>query len=373
MMRLFAACVLCAICATAAPRWEMQYFLDADDKELVLTDLCFPSAQRGLAAGWIVRGRRQQPVVVVTSNGGANWVELPASEPARSLFCLDETACWMVTPKGIWFSDETGRSWRKVKRESALLSVYFLTRERGWALGARKKVLETRDGGKTWTKLGAAEALRMSPERAVFHSMTFLTAKNGLLTARSEPVVMDDIPAWMDPDASLRRERPTLTAVLETRDGGNTWTGDTTSMFGRISNLSAVPGGKQALGLIEFERVFAFPSEVYRFDTASGKQARILRRKDLAVTDIGVGLDGTAVAAGFEPTGALVRSPVPGKVRVYESSAPFDQWIDHDADYRAVAHRVHLAVVDRDNMWIATDTGMILKLNREPHSGAAGN
>jgi hypothetical protein len=31
-------------------------------------------------------------------------------------------------------------------------------------------------------------------------------------------------------------------------------------------------------------------------------------------------------------------------------------------DYRAVANRVTLAVVDAKNMWLATDSGMILKL-----------
>jgi hypothetical protein len=31
-------------------------------------------------------------------------------------------------------------------------------------------------------------------------------------------------------------------------------------------------------------------------------------------------------------------------------------------DYRATANRVWLAVVDAENMWLATDGGMILKL-----------
>jgi hypothetical protein len=52
---------------------------------------------------------------------------------------------------------------------------------------------------------------------------------------------------------------------------------------------------------------------------------------------------------------------VPGKVRVM-ASTDYIQWKAMDVDYRAEAHRTILAAVDEDNMWIATDMGMILKL-----------
>ena len=36
-----------------------------------------------------------------------------------------------------------------------------------------------------------------------------------------------------------------------------------------------------------------------------------------------------------------------------------------EVDYRAVAHRAILAAPDAANLWVATDTGMILQLVRE--------
>jgi hypothetical protein len=36
-----------------------------------------------------------------------------------------------------------------------------------------------------------------------------------------------------------------------------------------------------------------------------------------------------------------------------------------DVDYRAVARRARLAASDPGNVWVATDTGMILKLAAE--------
>jgi hypothetical protein len=40
-------------------------------------------------------------------------------------------------------------------------------------------------------------------------------------------------------------------------------------------------------------------------------------------------------------------------------------WTNMDVDYRAVARRVVVAAHDQANVWLATDTGMILKLTRD--------
>ena len=39
--------------ALRAERWKLQYFYDEAHTQLQLTDLAFPSAQRGVAVGWI--------------------------------------------------------------------------------------------------------------------------------------------------------------------------------------------------------------------------------------------------------------------------------------------------------------------------------
>ena len=56
-----------------------------------------------------------------------------------------------------------------------------------------------------------------------------------------------------------------------------------------------------------------------------------------------------------------LRHVVPGKVQVLKST-DLNSWIEMPVDYRATANRTLLAVVDDEHMWMATDTGMILKL-----------
>jgi hypothetical protein len=46
-------------------------------------------------------------------------------------------------------------------------------------------------------------------------------------------------------------------------------------------------------------------------------------------------------------------------------SADLDHWEQIPVDYRAVANRVIASAVDEQNIWIATDAGMILKLGLE--------
>jgi hypothetical protein len=56
-----------------------------------------------------------------------------------------------------------------------------------------------------------------------------------------------------------------------------------------------------------------------------------------------------------------MKNVVPGKVQVLRTS-DFSVWTEMAVDYKAVANRAMLAVVDERNLWLATDNGMILKL-----------
>ena len=58
-----------------------------------------------------------------------------------------------------------------------------------------------------------------------------------------------------------------------------------------------------------------------------------------------------------------IRDAIPSKVHVlrHAISPRGRRW---RCDYKAVAHAVVMAAADEDNIWIATDSGMILKLGQ---------
>ncbi|MGH9626928.1 MAG: WD40/YVTN/BNR-like repeat-containing protein, partial [Bryobacteraceae bacterium] len=167
-MRL-ASLVLITCLAQAEDRWVLQFFHDKDDSQLSLNDIAFATPERGVAVGYLTEKERVKPVAVVTSDGGAQWSIVPTKEIGVSVFFFDVTSGWMVTEEGIWFTDEAGRSWRKLHDQRGLQGVYFTTRERGWAVGARKTILETRDAGKTWTRLKAANDPKTSGEYTTYN------------------------------------------------------------------------------------------------------------------------------------------------------------------------------------------------------------
>ncbi len=355
---------LLAASAFAEPQWKARYFYDEDDTSLAIVDLKFSSPRRGIAAGVITGSNDSiKPVVIVTSDGGEHWTVQPLKEAARSLFFLDDSLGWMVTERGIWKTEESGRSWRKLKAPSGIVRVYFADREQGWAVGQRKAGYTTSDGGATWEKLQAAASPKSSSEFTTYTWIEFATKQVGMIAGSSRPPrrLGQRLPDWIDPEAAVRRrEWPSLTVTLDTRDGGKTWTPSTGSIFGDLTRIRLTPDG-WGVGLFEYFDEFTWPSEIFSLDWKTGKSERVLRLKDRAITDIIIAPSGMVYAAGTEMTGRIRQTPVPGKVKMLRSKDR-KAWEPLEVDYRAVGRRVTLAIAGEDNVWAATDTGMILKL-----------
>ena len=95
-------------------------------------------------------------------------------------------------------------------------------------------------------------------------------------------------------------------------------------------------------------------------DLKSGQGASVYADKLRAVTDIALIRSGPAYLAASEVAGRI-RAPIPGRLRMLVSE-DLKLWREMEVDYRANARRSVLAAVDANNVWVATDTGMILKL-----------
>jgi Photosynthesis system II assembly factor YCF48/BNR/Asp-box repeat len=360
---------LLAVCAASAvaQRWQVQYFYDQDRAHLQIVDLQFPSSTRGIAVGAIVDPKHSpQPTSVLTTDGGAHWQMVPLKEQPISLFFLNENVGWLVTAKGLWKTTEMGKNWTKLpKAPGEIYRVCFTDETHGWGVGPKKTVLETQDGGQNWKPLAMAA---QQPGDAHFSSYTwivFATPQLGLITGWNIPpraISYRERPEWIDPQAALRRrDPPHLSYNLYTRDGGKTWQHNSTSLFGTVTRIRMGSKG-DGLGLIEYGPGFRFPSEAYALDWTSGKSRSVYHDTKFAISDIWMTPDGTAYLAGNVPHGEL-GGIIPGKVRVL-TSKDLAKWEPMDVDYRAEAIRTMLAAPDADNLWMATDTGMILKLKK---------
>jgi hypothetical protein len=347
----------------AEPHWDIQYNYRQVDSALSINDFLFTSETRGIVCGFTTDRRgKENPLVLTTRDGGAHWTETPVKEAGLSMFFLDDSIGWMVTDKGIWETAESGRSWTKLKAApSGLLRVWFLDKNHGYAAGLEKRVFETTNGGDTWTLLPIAVEAQGDATYTTYGEIAF-SGNNGIISGWNIPPRRGG-PDWMETErVGKRPQLPNLTILLQTTDAGKTWTKSEASVFGQVTRISMAPHGI-ALGLIEYRDEFEYPSEVYRVNTRlNGSSDSVFRDKTRAITDVRTFAGSNrGLIAGFETEGTIYRGPVPGKLKVLTSD-DLENWQEMRVDYRAVAHRAMIAGPDENHLWIATDTGMILKL-----------
>jgi photosystem II stability/assembly factor-like uncharacterized protein len=375
-LALSLAILICSVprAFAAGPRLVMQYFYDQDKSELHLIDLKFPSAQHGMAAGIVTEGKRSEPTLLITTDGGAHWSlsplkNLSSKDAPLSLYFVDESQGWMVTERGLWFTSDFGRAWSKTGDiPKGIAKVWFLTNMHGWAIGINKQVIETTDGGKSWTPLEAAKQTPGATVSTVFSAAVFLR-NHGIITGWNKPRDFYAHPEWQAPDSRSSGELPGTTIFLETPDGGKTWSSSSGSMFGQLTAVALSLNGT-SLALFEFssrmdtKMVHLPPSEVHRMSLEKGVPDRVFRDEDVQITDVALTTQGTPYLAGRGMVGVVRDNPIPGKLKVMTSS-DFTKWTEIPADYRAEAHRAYLAIAEDRDVWVATDTGMILKVQND--------
>jgi hypothetical protein len=244
-----------------------------------------------------------------------------------------------------------------------MFRVHFASESHGWLVGPKKTALETNDGGKTWAPLAAAKAEESeNPRYTSYNWITFSAPNDGLITGWNIPPLTygPPLPSWIDPEASLRRrDAPHVGYALSTSDGGATWVPSSSPSFGTISRVRLSGPGK-GMEVVQYPESFRYPSEILEFDTHEAINRTLFRDSRFNITDIWLASDGAVYLAGTIVRGRL-RGVIPERVRVLTSKDRHN-WTMVPVDYRAEATTTMLTSSGDDQLWMATDTGMILKL-----------
>ena len=262
----------------------------------------------------------------------------------------------MSADSGIWQTPDGGKSWRKQSEVSGVAKLWFLSEKRGFAIGDRQLMKETKDAGETWTDVKAAREIAGAPKNVRFTAIAF-DGRNGVVAGMSEPSrPAAEQPAWVDPgEAAGRRLWPTLSIGVRTKDAGETWVAQTAPVFGTTIRMRIM--GNVGMSVVRYGESFEVPSEVYAIN-AAGKVQSAFKQKNRIVTDAGW-LGSEAVIVAVEPPGKMNQLPFPGKVKVLKS-LDMGTWTEMDVSYKAFGGNAMLSVVSESHAWIATDAGMIL-------------
>ncbi len=380
---LFGAILLALpVCAQS---WDLRYFYDDVDERLFFVDLAFPSVQRGIGVGLIVddqAGEQKDPVAVVSSDGGRTWDRFQLDDYPVSLFFLDDSVGWMVGEKGLWKTLESGRSWKRISKHGRgeIREVWFFDEEHGFAVGEEARVLETHDGGENWAPVMLPEEL---PKETLFSEIVF-SGRQGMIIGHVGGAPELRRPVWIFPELFDALPRvPRKTVELRTSNGGVTWTVSRADLSGSVrevalgiedQNSDVVARARErgpraqadSLVLINYDRPNRAPSAVVHVDIDAPDQTSAFMEPHRLFTSVRLfppqaGGGPRGFIAGVEPPGEVPVLPVPGRVIAYQS-ADLTNWEPVEVDYRADAHSVVLAGSSPENLWMATDTGMILQL-----------
>src|SRR5260370_18258487 len=169
---MFAGALTALISARSekSAQWRVLYFYDELQSSLVINDFKFMTAERGIAAGFLMDRKGKIKATAITSNdGGAHWTLVPLKEVPLSVFFLDENRGWMVGDKFVWSSPDGGRTWIKLSQLDDAVRVYSANQDHGWAVGEQKTVYETADGRQTWHPLPAAATPHSTPRPPAPH------------------------------------------------------------------------------------------------------------------------------------------------------------------------------------------------------------
>jgi len=341
--------------------WKLDYFYDKDRSNLNVADAVFVSPTKGVLIGAIEEKQKQRAVVGLSSDAGKNWTFETLKEFPVALFFINETTGWMATQKSIQATSDGGRTWKRLNPLGGMKRLYFLDAKRGFAVGSPKAAFETRDGGDSWVPLEAAQKPSSNPDYTSYESIDFAEKKVGVIFGSSYPQrSKSPVPEWVDPQrAASVRQVPTLTILLSTVDGGETWVPSTAPLFGHpISTVISKLGF--GLTVFRYDNQFEVPSEVYRNDfKANGKLFSVFREKNRLVTDAYIREDGTSFLAAVEPPGAAPVVPIPVKIKMLVAGDG-KTFTETKVDYRATARNVIFCAFG-NTLWAFTDTGMLLR------------
>lgn len=350
--------------AFAKGQWRIKYFYDKDRESLELGSLHFSSPLRGIATAVKYKdGDPKDYLCLRTTDGGKTWLETDIGRRPYSLFVLDDANAWIVCDNRLLYSDEGGARWERIKLpDRKMLRVHFQSPTRGWAFGIGNVFHETNDGGRSWKPVKESEDLKLNSDNTLLSWLEFVTPNQGMMagTSRRRMGWNSYLPEWMVPERTTRRRLlPGVIFTLVTNDGGATWKPVTTSAFGDLMKVRM--RGVRGLSLIAYDDGFDWPSEVSAMDLHAGSSKPIFRQRQINVTDIALVGEAGILLAGIEAPGRLRMSGLGGRVKAIYSPNGTD-WYDMKTDYRAEGSYSRIARVGDDQFWIASNAGMILKL-----------
>lgn len=273
--------------AQSPTRWRSVLNIDNPGVLPRLFDACFLTPRIGLAAGVVLfRGAgSRQSTTFHTEDQGQTWVQRKAPDLPLALFALDESHVWMLGERRLWFSADAGWTWHSSSRPRHAVGIHFLDPLHGFAFGGAG-VHRTTDGGRHWSAIPAS-ADPLLPQDRQWRLAAFSSPQKGWIAGVAHlPPAPDARDPFGEPLTRAQRRdlRVPGLVLLQTTDGGASWTPSSRSAPGEI--VSLLDQGDFLTCIFLGDSLSRFPGVVVRAPVAGGSWRTLLQEEQLSVRDL---------------------------------------------------------------------------------------
>jgi len=125
-----------------------------------------------------------------TTDGALNWSEINTgtTDDLRKIFFYDESNAFIVTSGGkILKSSDGGETWTSVNAtDQPLYGISFITSMQGLAVGDKKSILRTTNGGSNWILISSGTSGRLNSVSYLSPSVAIAAGSNGMILRSSD-------------------------------------------------------------------------------------------------------------------------------------------------------------------------------------------
>ncbi len=218
------------------------------------------------ASAVIVIGNRG--VMLVSRDKGQSWnrQSLPGSSPISFPTLVDVDVCpdnhfvVLDADRKVWISDANGENWfsKAIPTEEEVLDLTCDQNGTLWVVGSFTLIMDSHDGGDTWTDKSIAEDAMFSRVQFIDQSYGIVTGEFGTVYTTKDGgdswEASNSIPNEFYPMAShfISRQEGWVGGlqgiIFHTEDGGKNWHRQNTGTVAPIYNINAVNGEIYAVG-----------------------------------------------------------------------------------------------------------------------------
>lgn len=297
----------------------------------------------------------------VTEDDGVTWQTLKVDGITSSAYAinqLDRHVFIVKYPSGSYLTQDNGSTWKKVlhgnDNQVDFGGVWFFDKLQGIAVAGDQSVIQTNDGGQTWSALSSITTGNTSTAGDNIRSLQFTSRKTGWILRAGVPYKTTDGGAsWWVPAASLRLSEQVAIHFLDDNTG---WS---LSSYGRGLYQTQDGGGQwKKLTPIADTDLRSIAMQSSTKGVVGGSRGTIWRTTDGGVTWLVTATDSTSTITDLKFATADIGWAMSEVGEVFKTTDGGATWIKQTVPGSSYYQKLY--VLDANHVWTVGLQGSLL-------------